>query len=357
MGALAEAQKRGHETVVYFNFPEVGLRAIVGIHSTVLGPALGGCRMRPYKSEDEALDDVMRLSEGMTYKSAVAGMNLGGGKACVIADPKVTQGREAIFKKFGECINQLQGAYVTAEDMGTNVADMTAVRSVSRHVTGVDPKIGGGGDPSPWTARGVFDSMQSASDLRFGTRELAGRRVALQGVGHVGSYVLKLLSDAGAVVTVCDTNEIAARQIAKQYGIAVVPPDGIYDVPCDIFSPCAVGQTINERTITRLNCAIIAGAANNQLSDQAVYSQIMKRGILYCPDFVINCGGVICVGAELNPGGWKEDWVTEKVSKIGTTIRNVLEQSEKQQRFPELVAIDLAKARIEEARKKKAEQG
>lgn len=352
MGALAEAQKRGHETVAYFHFPEVGLRAIVAIHSTVLGPALGGCRMRAYRNEEEALDDVMRLSEGMTYKSAVAGMDLGGGKACIIADPKVSVGRDALFKKFGECLNQMGGTYVTAEDMGTNVTDMTTVFSVSKFVTGIDPSQGGGGDPSPWTAQGVFDSMQAASDLRFGKRDLSGRRVAMQGVGHVGVHVLEHLCKAGAKVTVCDTNEVAARQVAAQFGVEVVPPDGIYDVPCDIFSPCAVGQTINERTLTRLNCAIIAGAANNQLTDQSVYSLIMKRGILYCPDFVINCGGVISVGAELNKGGWKKEWVAEKVSRIGTTIRQILETADQQQRFPELVAIDVAKERINAARKK-----
>lgn len=348
---LAECEARGHEQVVFFNYPEVGLKAIIGIHNTVLGPALGGCRMRLYSSEAAAIEDVMRLSEGMTYKSALAGLPLGGGKACVVADPSMKEGRDALFKKFGECLNNLMGRYITAEDMGTSVADMMAIKSTSKHVVGTDPKLGGAGDPSPWTATGVFLSMQAAAERTFKEgRALKGKRVAIQGVGHVGMYLLKHLTEAGAVVTVCDTNEANLKEAASKYNASVVAPEAIYDVVCDIFAPCAVGQTINAQTLPRLKCKVVAGAANNQLPDRSVYSTIMERGILYCPDFVINSGGVICVCAEVAAQRQSTDWIQSKVNDIYVTTSKVLDEASRRKRFTEEVAVELAKEVIKAAK-------
>jgi leucine dehydrogenase len=348
---LAQCEVRGHEQVVFFNYPEVGLKAIVGIHNTVLGPALGGCRMRLYPNEESAVEDVMRLSEGMTYKSALAGLPLGGGKACVIADPMMVEGRERLFRKFGECLNNLMGRYITAEDMGTSVADIMSVRATSKHVAGTDPKLGGAGDPSPWTAKGVFYAMQAASERVFGgARSLRGKRVAIQGVGHVGMYLLGHLTEEGAEVTVTDTNETNLREAASRYNAKVVAPDAIYDVPCDIFAPCAIGQIVNASTLQRLSCRVIAGAANNQLPDSSVYSTITKRGILYCPDFVINSGGVICVASEVAASGPNTDWIQSKVEGIYDTTRLVLDESARRNKFTEHVAVELAKEVIQAAK-------
>lgn len=343
---LAECEKRGHEQVVFFHKPSVGLKAIVSIHNTVLGPALGGCRMKLYESESEAIDDVMRLSEGMTYKSAIAGMDLGGGKACIIADPTMDVGRDELFKAFGACINELNGRYFTAEDMGTTVKDMMAVRAVTEFVTGKSTEAGGAGDPSPWTAYGTFAAIKAACEFRFGSSDLTGKKVAVQGVGSVGSCLVEHLVTAGASVVVSDVSESALEAVAKEFAVQVVDNDAIYDAAVDVYAPCAVGQTINENTIPRLGCSIIAGAANNQLIDASVYVPLQERDIMYCPDFLINSGGVISVGAELNPGGWSESWVKEKVARIHDNTLLVLEAAKEENRFTELVALDLAKKRI-----------
>ena len=352
---LAECEARGHEQVVFFNYPEFNLKAIVGIHNTVLGPGLGGCRMRLYPNEAAAIEDVMRLSEGMTYKSALAGLPLGGGKACVIADPAMKEGREALFKKFGECLNYLMGRYITAEDMGTSVADMMAIKSASKHVVGTDPKLGGAGDPSPWTATGVFLSIQAAAERTFKEgKSLKGKRVAIQGVGHVGMYLLKHLTEAGAHVTVCDTNEANIKEAVSKYQAAVVAPEAIYDVASDVFAPCAVGQTINAQTLPRLSCKIIAGAANNQLTDGSIYKSITERGILYCPDFVINSGGVICVCAEVIGQSKDTQWIQRKVNDIYATTSKVLDEASRRNRFTEEVAVELAKEVIQAAKNRAA---
>lgn len=342
---------RGHEQVAFFNYPEVGLKAIVAIHDTTLGPALGGCRMRMYGSEEQALDDVLRLSQGMTYKSALAGLPLGGGKAILMANPTMTEGREALFKKFGECLNALSGRYISAEDMGTSVQDIMLVRGTSKFVVGTDPAKGGAGDPSPWTARGVFQAMRAAvAHANSGDSNLRGKRVAVQGVGHVGMYLVQLLAEAGAHITVADTHDAAVRKAVSDFGAQAAHLDGIYDVPCDIFSPCAVGQTVNADTLKRLSCSIIAGAANNQLPDRSVYSVFSEKKILYCPDFVINSGGVICVSAELAQGTPDVAWITEKVQGIYATTAKVLEESRARGRFTEEVAVELAKERIAAAK-------
>jgi leucine dehydrogenase len=349
---LAQCAARGHEQVVFFNYPDVGLKLIVGIHDTTLGPALGGCRMRLYTDEAEALEDVMRLSEGMTYKNALAELPLGGGKSCLIADPNMRGGREALFAKIGECLNHLAGRYVTAEDMGTSVEDMNVVRKISRFVVGTDPEKGGAGDPSPWTALGVFHAIRAACERSFPNAPgLDAKRVAVQGVGHVGMYLVERLVAAGVTVTVSDTREALTADAAKRFGVKVVPADQIYDTECDVFAPCAIGQTINPTTLARLRCKIIAGAANNQLSDSSVYKILRERGIVYCPDFAINSGGVICVGAELAEGGPSIPWIKGKVDAIYTTTGRVLDAAARSGRDAEVVAIELAKERIANAKR------
>lgn len=343
---LEEAQKRGHEQVAFFNYPQAGLKAIVAIHSTVLGPALGGCRLRIYSSEDEAIEDVMRLAEGMTYKNAIAGLDLGGGKSCIVGDPKMIKGRRELFLQFGHCLNHLAGRYITAEDMGTSVADIMIVREVSPHIAGISTELGGGGDPSPWTARGVHRGIIAACERSFGTPDLSKRTFTVQGVGHVGMYLVERLVRAGAKVTVCDADSSTALEAVRRFDVAVVKPDAIYDLPCDVYAPCAIGQTVNPQTLRRLKCKIIAGAANNQLSDATVYGMIQERKIVYCPDFVINAGGVINVGAEYVPGGWRENWVVEKVDRIYSTVQMILERAESSGEFTERVALALARERI-----------
>jgi leucine dehydrogenase len=348
------AIQRGHEQVVFFHYPEVGLKAFVGIHTTALGPALGGCRMRMYETEDQALEDCLRLSEGMSYKNSVAGLDIGGGKSVIIADPFMKTGREKLFQKFGECLQSLSGRYITAEDMGTSVSDVMEMRKKTTYAAGFDPAQGGGGDPSPWTAYGTFLGMQAACDFRYGSSDLKGRTIAVQGIGHVGMYLVEHLAKAGAKIFVSDTNQAYLERAKKDYGATVVGLDEIYTVKAEIFSPNAIGQTVNQKTISSLSCEIIAGAANNQLSDQSMYEVLAKRNITYCPDFVINAGGVISVAGELQPGGWKEDWVRAKVERIGQTVFTCLKEAQKDSVATEVVALRMAKERIKKAAEQKA---
>lgn len=350
---ISEIEKRGHEQVTVFNYPEMGLKAIVAIHNTTLGPALGGCRMRPYQNESEALDDVLRLSEGMTYKSSIAGLDLGGGKSCIIADPSMTEGRRELFLQFAKCLNDTGGRYITAEDMGTSVEDVMIMRELTKFAAGYSRSEGGSGDPSPWTAKGVFKAILAACERRYGSKDLQGKCVALQGVGHVGMYLLELLRRAGARVVVCDVRAQTLERAKSEFNAEVVELDAIYDVPCQVYAPCATGQTVNANTLKRLKCDIIAGAANNQLTDPSVYETINQKKILYCPDFVINSGGVISVGGELIEGGWNEIWVTKKIENIATTMLRILDEAERRGKFPEVVAVELAKERVKEAEEKK----
>lgn len=349
-----EIELRGHEQVSIFHDPVVGLKAIVAIHSTTLGPSLGGLRVYPYSDEKAALQDVLRLAEAMSYKSALAGLHLGGGKACIIADPKMTEGRKTLFEAFARSLNHLGGRYITAEDMGTSAEDMQWMKAQSEYVVGFPVALGGSGDPSPWTAMGVMAGIRAACERRYGSSDLKGKKVSLQGVGSVGLHLAELLIAEGAILVVTDTSKDRLEKARSTLGqVQVVSPEAIYDVACNIFAPCAIGQTVNSRTIPLLACDIIAGAANNQLSGPESYQEITERGILYCPDFVINAGGVISVGAELNDGGWKKDWVTQKVNQIYETTSKVLDESQERGLFPEVVALDLAKQIIQNAKTKR----
>jgi leucine dehydrogenase len=289
----------GHENVFFCSNPDVGLQAIIAIHSTVLGPGLGGVRMWPYSSTADALTDVLRLSRGMTYKAAAAGLNLGGGKAVILGDSKKDKS-EALFRAFGQCVESLGGLYITAEDVGTDMEDMELIFSETRWVTGISPAHGGGGDPSPVTAYGVLQGIKAAARWHFGDATLAGRSVAIQGLGNVGFHLAGYLKDEGAKVFGADLDPEAAERARAEHGVEVVPVDQILAAECDILAPCALGAALNDQTIPRLRCKVVAGGANNQLADEERHGrELHERGILYAPDFVLNAGGLISVYNEL----------------------------------------------------------
>lgn len=287
----------GHEQVLLCSNPDVGLRAIIAIHSTLLGPGLGGTRMWPYASDEEALTDVLRLSRGMTYKAAAAGLALGGGKAVIIGDPRKDKS-EALFRAFGRFVDSLGGLYITAEDVGTATADMAHVAAETRWVTGVPVEHGGSGDPSPVTAYGVLQGIQASVEHVFGSRDLAGRSVAIQGLGNVGLHLAGYLIERGAKVSGCDIHEDSIER-ARALGVKIVPADQILDAEVDVFAPCALGAILDDESIPRLRCRIVAGGANNQLAKADLHgAALVERGILYAPDFVINAGGLIHVYSE-----------------------------------------------------------
>ncbi len=315
-----------HEQLVVCSDKASGLKAIIAIHDTTLGPALGGCRMWPYTSEDEALEDVCRLSRGMTYKAAAAGLNLGGGKAVIIGDPKKDKS-EAMFRAFGRFIEGLAGRYITAEDVGTTVPDMVDVRKETHYVTGIPKALGGSGDPSPFTALGVFRGMKACALSAFGTDDLSGRSVAIQGMGNTGWHLARHLSEEGARIFVTDLDQERVRQAVSEFGAEAMSPDAIYDAPVDIFAPAALGGTVNAATIPRLKAKVIAGSANNQLADEEQDGAALRsRGILYAPDFVINAGGLINVANELV--GYNRELATTQVNAIYTIIRQIIGMAE-----------------------------
>jgi len=340
-GQLAEHQ---HEQVVYCHDHETGLRAIIGIHNTVLGPALGGTRMWQYASETDALHDVLRLSRGMTYKAAISGLNLGGGKAVIIGDAK-TQKSEALLRKFGRFVENLNGKYITAEDVGMTTKDMEYIHMETSHVAGLPETMGGTGDPSPVTAYGVYMGMKAAANKAFGTDSLAGKRVAVQGVGHVGEYLLDYLVKEGAHIVLTDYYEDRKLAMAAKYNAVAVGIDEIYDQDVDIYAPCALGATINDDTIRRLKCQVIAGSANNQLEDENVHGPaLVEQGIIYAPDFLINAGGLINVYAEVIGSNKAASMLqTEKIYDFTT---QVLQKAEQEGTHPQAAAIRQAKQRI-----------
>ncbi|QOW25508.1 Glu/Leu/Phe/Val dehydrogenase [Lysobacter sp. H23M47] len=289
----------GHEQVVFCHNKDAGLKAIIAIHNTTLGPALGGTRMWPYKSEAEALNDVLRLSRGMTYKNAVAGLNLGGGKAVIIGNP-ATDKSEMLFRAFGHFVETLGGRYITAEDVGIDVNDMEFVFRETEYVTGVHQVHGGSGDPSPFTAYGTLQGLMASLNKRFGDEEVGKYSYAVQGLGHVGMEFVKLLKERGAKIFVTDINQGLIDKAVNEYGAEAVGLDEIYDVPADVYSPCALGGTINEETLERLKAKVICGSANNQLASDAMGEEVQKRGILYAPDYAVNAGGVMNVSLEID---------------------------------------------------------
>ncbi len=327
MNIFEELTKRDHEQVVFCSDKASGLKAIIAIHNTALGPALGGCRMWPYKSDDEALYDVLRLSRGMTYKSAVAGLNLGGGKAVIIGDSKKDKSPE-LFRAFGRFVQSLGGRYITAEDVGTSVQDMEYAHLETDFVTGISAEKGGSGDPSPVTADGVFQGIRAALKWQTGSDSVAGKVFAVQGVGHVGYHLVKSLIKGNAQVVVTDIDQDALKRLTGEFsGVEVVSPEKIYDVKCDVYAPCAMGGVVNDTTIERLRCSLIAGSANNVLGEEDRHIEwLNQRQILYVPDYVINAGGIINVASELE--GYNRERAMAKAENIYNAVWQVLKISQ-----------------------------
>lgn len=336
-----------HEQVVFCNDKDTGLRAIIGIHNTVLGPALGGTRMWNYSSEWEALNDVLRLSRGMTYKSAITGLNLGGGKAVLIGDAK-TQKTPALMRKFGEFVHSLSGKYITAEDVGMDTEDMDIVREVTPFVTGISESKGGAGNPSPITAYGVFMGMKAAAKYKYGSDDLDGKKVLVQGIGHVGESLVEHLSNEGAIVLISDINPARLEEISKKYSAKIYTED-VYEADVDIYAPCALGATINNDTIIRLKAGIIAGAANNQLAEEIHGKMLMEKGIIYAPDFLINAGGIINVYAELE--GYDRTEIMRRTENIYNTTLEILKTAEARSIPTHNAALQVAQQRIEDRKK------
>lgn len=327
MELFQQMAEMGHERVLFCSDPASGLKAIIAVHSTILGPGLGGVRMWPYSSMDEALTDVLRLSRGMTYKAAAAGLNLGGGKAVILGDPKKDK-NEALFRSFGQYVESLNGLYITAEDVGSSMDDMEIILSETRWVTGVSPSHGGSGDPSPVTAFGVLQGMKAAAEWLFGNGSaLAGRTVAIQGLGNVGYHLATYLKNEGvARIFAADIDADRTERAREELGAEVVSVDEILGVDCDILAPCALGATLNEHTIPKLRCKIVAGGANNQLKDEERDGQALyERGILYAPDFVGNAGGLINVYNELT--GYNRDRAMHMARGIHTNMIRVFQIS------------------------------
>lgn len=314
----------GHEQVVFFNHRESALRCVIAIHSTVLGPALGGLRMWPYANEADAVRDVLKHSRDMTYKAALAGLNLGGAKAVLIGNPE-TDKTEALLRALGRFIGSLGGRYITAEDVGTNVDDMEMIRQETDYVVGVHQINGGSGDPSRFTAVGTLHGIEACLDFKFGDKTLSRYSFAVQGAGQVGYHLIRLLRDAGATVFVTDINEERIEQVVDECGAQAVPMSQIYDVEADVFSPCALGAVINEDTLPRLRCKIVAGGANNQLESEELGTELERRGILYAPDYAINAGGLMNSAVELE--GYSEERALRSVTRIQGIIARILQLS------------------------------
>jgi leucine dehydrogenase len=345
---IEKMNQMNHEQLVFCNDKETGLKAIIAIHDTTLGPALGGTRMWNYNCDNDAIIDVLRLSRGMTFKAAITGLSLGGGKAVIIGDSS-TQKSEALMRKFGEYVNSLGGKYITAEDVGMSASDMVHVKKETDFVTGIPVEMGGGGDPSPVTAFGVYMGMKAAAKYKWGSDDLNAKKILVQGVGHVGENLVKHLSDDGADVYINDINEVNLQRVSDLYNAQIVEGNLIYDLDVDIYSPCALGATINDITIEMFKCEIIAGAANNQLQDEDKHAiRLQEKGILYAPDFLINAGGLINVYSEIN--GYDREKAISQTRKIYDTTLEIFSKSDEEEITTHQAALRLAMERIAQAK-------
>ena len=333
-----------HEQVVFCSEPDIGLKAIIAIHDTTLGPSLGGCRFYPYKTDEEGLNDVLRLSRGMTYKASIAGLNLGGGKSVIIGNPE-TDKNEYLFRAFGRFVDGLGGRYIAAEDVNTTVRDMEWVRMETQYVTGISRALGGSGDPSLVTAFGVFLGIKAALKTRLGTEDLSGIKVAIQGVGHVGYNLCRYLYDAGAEIFISDINQEAVDRAVAEFDVTAIDGDKIHALDVDVFAPCALGAVLNDETIPEIKASIIGGAANNQLASSKEHgAALLKRGILYAPDYAINSGGLINVANELE--GYDRERAFKQAEGIYDTLMEIFKMSA-EEGIPTNVASDrLAENRI-----------
>ena len=351
MSVFSAASFSQHELVTFGHDPVTGLKAIIAVHDTTLGPALGGTRMWAYENEEAALDDVLRLSKGMTYKAAVAGLKLGGGKAVIIGDAR-TEKTQALLEAYGRFVDTLNGRYITAEDVGTSPADMEIVRRVTRHVVGTAEGGNHDGDPSPATAWGTYHGLRAAVQHRLGKDSLAGLTVAIQGVGHVGYWLARYLHEAGAKLIVTDLDAKALRRAKKEFGAAIVEPRDIYAAKADVFAPCAMGAILNDDTIPQFKARVIAGSANNQLAKERHGVALRQRGILYAPDYVINAGGIIIISHE-GPG-YDEQAAFDDCAKIHGTLATIFQRSDRENEAPHVIADRIAEERLETARKRLA---
>lgn len=344
MEIFSYLEEYDYEQLVFCQDKNSGLKAVIAIHDTTLGPALGGTRMWTYNSEEEAIEDALRLAKGMTYKNAAAGLNLGGGKAVIIGDPKTDKNPE-LFRAFGRYVQSLSGRYITAVDVGTTEEDMDLIHTETDYVTGISRYDGTAGNPSPVTAYGVYKGIKAAANEAYGDDSLNGKTIAVQGVGNVAYTLCEFLHKEGANLIVTDINQEAIDQTVEAFGATAVDPDAIYDVDCDIYAPCAMGATINDETIPRIKARIIAGSANNQLKASEHGEIIHEKGILYVPDYVINSGGVINVADELN--GYNPERAMKKVETIYDSLNKVFEIS-RRDNIPTNIAADrMAEERIE----------
>ena len=349
---FSSLESYGHEEIVICSRPEVGLKAIIAIHDTTLGPSLGGTRMWPYESEEAAMKDVLRLSRGMTYKSAISGLNLGGGKAVIIGDPQ-TDKSEMLFRAFGRFVDGLGGRYITAEDVGMTELEMEWIYSETKYVTGIPKSLGGSGNPSPVTAYGVYMGMKASAKKAYGSDSLKGKKVAVQGAGNVASHLARYLSKEGAEIYITDIYKEKAKKVAEEVSGTFVDPDDIYDVDMDIFSPCALGGVINDDAISRISCDIIAGGANNILDDEVKHGEdLIDRGILYASDYVINAGGVINISSELE--GYDEGRAMQKTERIYDTVLDIFNYAEENSVTPVNASNRLAEERIESVKNLKS---
>lgn len=339
----------GHEEVIFISDASCGLKAIIAIHDTTLGPALGGTRLWQYASEEDAVEDVLRLSRGMTYKAAVSGLNLGGGKAVIIADPKKDKS-EALFRAYGRFIESLNGRYITAEDVNISVEDIDHIYTETNYVCGVDKTHGGSGNPAPYTALGVFRGMQASATKTWGDRSLEGKTIGVQGVGSVGLELSKLINEAGGKILFTDISEDNIRKMKEAIPTAeFVDSNAIYSTKMDIYAPCALGATINDETISKLSCKVVSGAANNQLKEDRHGKMLQERGILYAPDYLINAGGLMNVSIEFE--GWNDSKSRRMVDTIYDTTLRIFSLAEESSVTTNKAADLLAEKRIESMKK------
>jgi leucine dehydrogenase len=342
---IAQMSIHNHEQILFCNDNATGLKAIIAVHNTVLGPSLGGTRFWNYNNEAEALTDVLRLSRGMTYKSSVAGINLGGGKAVIIGDPKKIK-NEALLRRFGKFVNSLGGKYITAEDVAMTSRDMEIINMETEYVSGLPENMGGSGDPSPVTAYGVYVSMKASAKQTWGSDSLSGKKVLVQGIGHVGEVLVSHLTKDGAKVYINDISEERLKEVSAKYKAEVVSADTMFDLDIDIYAPCALGATVNDSTLSKLKCQIICGAANNQLADETIHGKLVaEKGILYAPDFVVNAGGIINVYYELD--GYNRERALAHAEKIYTTTFDLFELAKKEGIPTYMAANRLGEQRIE----------
>jgi leucine dehydrogenase len=345
MAVFEKIRDDNYEQIIFCNDQRVGLKAIIAIHNSALGPATGGCRMWNYRSEDEALTDVLRLSKGMTYKAAISNLALGGGKSVIMGDTSIKT--PELLKRFGDFVQGLNGSYITAKDVGIDSNDLKIVKTRTTHILGIAGEANSSGDPSPLTAWGIFNGMKACAEKAFGTNKLSGLKIALQGLGAVNYYLCQHLHKEGAILFGCDINKEAVERARAEFNLQIVGCEQIYDTPCDIFSPGALGAILNAQTMSRLKCKVIAGAANNQLATEQDGDALFKQGLVYAPDYAINAGGLINISLER--AGYNKDHAYAKTAQIYDTIKMILERSSAEKLPTNVVANRIAQERVSKA--------